>query len=221
MYWTPIMCGWEWFPDNKGTVSGLIIGGFGFGAFIYGFVSTAIVNPDDASKVPNDEGIEYYPAEIANRVPKMYRECLISWVVLAIAGVALIQRNPEYVQKEKEQNKLEQDQIEGPSDDKCENCEYKACDKFHVAEESEKPVTFGIAWKTIRFWHLAVMFYAGVFYGVYIAAVYKTIATGIKDSKLTLAGALGAVCNGCSRIFWATLQDKIGFKAVYLILLSI
>ena len=45
VYWTPIMCGWEWFPERKGLISGLIVAGFGFGAFIFGFISTGIVNP--------------------------------------------------------------------------------------------------------------------------------------------------------------------------------
>lgn len=46
-YWTPIMCGWEHLPSRKGLVSGLVIGGFGFGAFIFGFISTAIANPNN------------------------------------------------------------------------------------------------------------------------------------------------------------------------------
>jgi len=82
-------------------------------------------------------------------------------------------------------------------------------------------VTFSIAWRTFRFWHLFILFYSGVFYGTYINSVYKTIAVGIKDSKLTLVGALGSVTNGCSRFFWATIQDKYGFKGIYFILLSI
>jgi len=47
VYYTPILCGWEWFPNNKGLISGLILGGFGFGAFFFGFISTALTNPDD------------------------------------------------------------------------------------------------------------------------------------------------------------------------------
>ena len=47
VYWPPIMCGWEWFPNNKGLISGLIVAGFGFGAFIFGFVSTELVNPNN------------------------------------------------------------------------------------------------------------------------------------------------------------------------------
>lgn len=47
LYWTPIICAWEWFPDRKGMISGLIIGAFGFGALIFGFITTAIVNPEN------------------------------------------------------------------------------------------------------------------------------------------------------------------------------
>ena len=49
IYWPPIMSAWEWFGDDrKGIATGLIIGGFGFGVFIFSFVTTAIVNPHDA-----------------------------------------------------------------------------------------------------------------------------------------------------------------------------
>jgi OFA family oxalate/formate antiporter-like MFS transporter len=47
LYWTPIICAWEWFPDRKGLITGLIIGAFGFGAFIFGFITTWIVNPEN------------------------------------------------------------------------------------------------------------------------------------------------------------------------------
>jgi OFA family oxalate/formate antiporter-like MFS transporter len=46
-YWTPILCGYEWYPKRKGMVSGIIIGAFGFGAFIFGFLTTHIVNPNN------------------------------------------------------------------------------------------------------------------------------------------------------------------------------
>jgi len=46
-YWVPIMSGWEWFPDDKAKVAGFIVAGFGFGAFIFGFVTTGIVNPEN------------------------------------------------------------------------------------------------------------------------------------------------------------------------------
>jgi OFA family oxalate/formate antiporter-like MFS transporter len=41
------MCAWEWYPNNRGIITGIILAGFGFGAFFYGFISTAIVNPNN------------------------------------------------------------------------------------------------------------------------------------------------------------------------------
>ena len=70
-YWTPIMCGWEWFPNNKGLVSGLIVAGFGFGAFFFGFISTAIINP-------NDEKADKLNGKFSQRVYlTMYHICSI------------------------------------------------------------------------------------------------------------------------------------------------
>ena len=41
----PIYNSWKYFPDNKGLVGGIVVAGFGFGAFVFNIVSTAIVNP--------------------------------------------------------------------------------------------------------------------------------------------------------------------------------
>ena len=54
VYWIPLICAWEWFPDRKGMISGMIIGGAGFGPFIFSFVSTAIVNPDNVGYIEKD-----------------------------------------------------------------------------------------------------------------------------------------------------------------------
>jgi OFA family oxalate/formate antiporter-like MFS transporter len=103
-YWVPIMCGWEWFPEHKGLVSGLIVAGYGFGSFIFGFITSAICNPDDA-KVHVDDGSgdtdKLFPREVADRVPEMFRYCLILWAALGLLAVFGVSRNPEYVRKEK------------------------------------------------------------------------------------------------------------------------
>ena len=46
-YFAPLACGWEWIPDRKGLVTGVILGAFGFGAFVFSFIAKAIVNPDN------------------------------------------------------------------------------------------------------------------------------------------------------------------------------
>ena len=46
-YMVPLICGWEWFPDKRGLVTGTTLGGYGFGSFIFSQVSTHLVNPDN------------------------------------------------------------------------------------------------------------------------------------------------------------------------------
>ena len=45
-YFVPLVCGWEYFPEKKGIVSGVILAGYGFSTFIFSLVSTALVNPN-------------------------------------------------------------------------------------------------------------------------------------------------------------------------------
>jgi hypothetical protein len=49
-------------------VSGVILGGFGMGAFIFGFITTALVNPDNAAPILYPNGEYYYEPDIADRV---------------------------------------------------------------------------------------------------------------------------------------------------------
>jgi MFS family permease len=55
-FYTPIMCAWEYFPNNRGLAGGIIVAGFGFGASITGTLSTWLVNPNDEKLGPNPYG---------------------------------------------------------------------------------------------------------------------------------------------------------------------
>lgn len=91
------MCGWEWFPEKKGLISGIIVGGYGFGAFIFGFISTAIVNSENEKpQVQKDSGTtdKLFPRDVADKVPEMFRTCLIFWSLLSLIGIVLVRRNP-------------------------------------------------------------------------------------------------------------------------------
>jgi MFS transporter, OFA family, oxalate/formate antiporter len=62
------------------------VAGFGFGAFVFNFVSTAIVNPNHQEA--GDNG--YFSPEVANNVPKMIRILCVCWLSLSIVGIAMI-----------------------------------------------------------------------------------------------------------------------------------
>jgi len=55
-YITPIVICWEYFPLNKGFVSGVILCGFGLASFLFGFVVKAIINPEGAEPTIETEG---------------------------------------------------------------------------------------------------------------------------------------------------------------------
>lgn len=45
MYPAPLKAGWSHLPGRKGFVSGIVVSGLGFGAFAFGILASAIVNP--------------------------------------------------------------------------------------------------------------------------------------------------------------------------------
>ena len=104
-YWVPIMCGWEWFPNNKGFITGLILCGYGFGAFIFGFITTSIANPENLKvEVPEDgsgDTDKLFPESVGLQVPYMFRFCLVIWAILGLLSVLGVSRNPSFVNSEK------------------------------------------------------------------------------------------------------------------------
>ena len=59
--------GMRWFPDNKGTAMGIVVGGFGGGAFIFNQIQTAILNPENIST----DGEYFTDPELLDRVPTL------------------------------------------------------------------------------------------------------------------------------------------------------
>ena len=63
----PLVVCWEYFPNNKGMVSGILSGAYGMGSFFYTLISTNIVNSlGEKATVPSGvEGLNYFTEEIA------------------------------------------------------------------------------------------------------------------------------------------------------------
>lgn len=61
LYVLPIKICWEYFPNRKGVVSGVIIGMFGLGGFSFNLISSHLINPEGVKK----EG-SFYPIDVAN-----------------------------------------------------------------------------------------------------------------------------------------------------------
>ena len=96
-YLVPLICGWEWFPESRGIVSGMTLCGYGFGSFIFSQVSTHLVNPNNEKADPNltDGDINFFAPEVADRVPYMIQTLVYIWCGLAFVAVCLISRKPK------------------------------------------------------------------------------------------------------------------------------
>ena len=121
-------------------------------------------------------------------------------------SVSLVTRSPKYANKPK------------ISDKKCDVEE-----EINVKnDEYRNSIGFKEAFMSARFWHMLIMLFFGEFYCLYNASSYKLVAQNtISDRSLTIAGALGSILNGLSRVVWGALLDKYGFKKLYLMLLTI
>lgn len=61
------------------------------------------------------------------------------------------------------------------------------------------------------------MLYGSMFYGLFLVNAFKNFGSKkiSDDGFLTLVGGIGGAMNGLSRLFWASLMDKYGFKRIY------
>ena len=81
----PMHHGWLWFPNQPGLISGIIIGGFGFGALVFAPLATAIVNPDGEQAVNGK-----FSPSVNERVQKMLIVLNICFLAVCIISGLLI-----------------------------------------------------------------------------------------------------------------------------------
>ena len=83
---------WSHFPNNKGLVSGLTLSGFGFGGFLFNILSVKLTNPDNLDTIKGDDGEDYFPREVFERLPNTLRVCVMIWAGLAIIAIGTINK---------------------------------------------------------------------------------------------------------------------------------
>ena len=194
-YTAPLGAGWQWFPKNKGLVSGAVLTGFGAGGFVFNYIGTKIINPKGLQAV---DGV--FPQEIYDNFPVMLRKLAVIYFVMAFAGGAFVS-TPE---KTSEQIAAEKKQIK-------------------ASPPSTSPVQD--AMKTKKFWFLWSMAALTTMGSLSTAGVYKSYGALYSnlndDAFLSMVGGLAALCNGFGRLFWGTVMDSFGFQYPFMILTAI
>ena len=83
----PVHHAWIWFPKFPGLTSGIIIGGFGFGALIFNSLSTALINPDN---LPFNKETFRYPEEVDENFTKMMQTLILLWAICVLLGAIMV-----------------------------------------------------------------------------------------------------------------------------------
>jgi MFS family permease len=96
-YSAPIACAARHIPHRKGLLSGIIVSGFGGGAFVFGNIALNIINPSREGIPDTDSKEKYYDSDshIANQVPKMFIILGMCYSVLILIGGFLLSDPPK------------------------------------------------------------------------------------------------------------------------------
>ncbi|XP_070558335.1 apicoplast pyruvate carrier 1-like isoform X2 [Ptychodera flava] len=94
-YGAAITCGLRWFPKHKGVITGLIVAGYGGGAFIFNQVQTAYINPENLSPTERLSGKYFDQKEILDRTPTCFLLLGGCYIVLQLIGTLFVVDPPE------------------------------------------------------------------------------------------------------------------------------
>ncbi|MCF8054260.1 MAG: OFA family MFS transporter [Deltaproteobacteria bacterium] len=194
-YVTPIATLIRWFPDKRGLVTGLAVMGFGLGAFFMGKIAPAMI-------------IAYKGGFTESGVAMTFYIWGVIFMVLVVAAAQLFKNPPTGWL---------------PTGFTPAASTVSAADSYN----------FGQAVKTPQWWMLWAMLFLNVSAGLGLISQLSPISQDLakatlpegltpEDAAKMLAIAGGAVVaytaifNGLGRLFWASVSDKIGRKAVFM-----
>ena len=98
VYTCPTTAAVQWLPHRKGLVNGVVVMGFGLGAFCFNFFITAWCNPEHlAEDVVGPDGGRYYSEHsgVPGRVPGLLRTMAAAFAVVLALGSLLICPPPQ------------------------------------------------------------------------------------------------------------------------------
>ena len=212
-----VVCGWEYFPENRGLVNGIISSCYGFGTLYFAQLSTDLVNPDNKNPhIYNKENdVTYFDSSVASRVPYMLRELCIVWIGFVVVGIIFISR------KELDDHPSEEGQATSQPTQNQEKKELIKQNKYRIKGVLD-------CLYSIRFWQLIALNTLGNLFATFFGYTCKTHGENkgdhepISDELLTWANAFGAgIANGCARVLFGISCDYYNFRSVFIIAMSV
>ena len=203
-YSPPISASARWFPEQKGLVTGIIISGFGGGAFVFGSIANVFANPNNLPV--SSSGYFDSSGSVANSVPQLYIYLGCLYFAFITTGCFLISEplhsEPDVLQK----LHTEESQLPVPSDN-----DY----------DTQRMIRSPLAW------HLAICLISTALGGTFLAGTFKTFAlTSVDSLSLGIISTAASIFNSgkspisyltvisnfteVGRIFWGAMGDRFG-----------
>ncbi len=205
-YVTPVAAVTKWFPDRRGLGSGMVVMGFGLGAFVYNNVLESIPAfagaAAEAGKVIASRAQGGTAVLSDGAIGTVMSAFLWSGVVFAVVGgiCASFVRNPA---------------APAPSP--------RPPPPAGAGGEGGMPVEYppSRALRTPQFWALWAMLFLNVTAGILFISNAVPIMRELTDASPGTAVAvygLVALFNGLGRFFWGAVSDRIGRNLAYLLI---
>ena len=200
-YITPVAAVTKWFPDKRGLGSGLVVMGFGLGAFLYNNIVKAVpafaAASREAGRILAGQGGGQAVHLSDAGVSAIMNTFLVSGIVFAVLGgaCALLLRNPP--------------------------AGYTRPGAVAAAAASGRDYPPGEAMRTPQFWMLWLMLFLNVTAGILFISNAVPIMRELTGATPALALAVYgfiAVFNGIGRFFWGAVSDRLGRNLAYVLI---
>ncbi|XP_064613994.1 uncharacterized protein LOC135477729 [Liolophura sinensis] len=228
----PLACVMRWFPGHKGVVSGIIMAGFGGGAFVFNYLQTEFINPLNLKPDLTVHNETYFQeSSLLDRVPYSFLFLGGLYSAIYLVSVALIRNPPGFSFKETlTDDKRGLNALMGRSE-KAKLLKYEAydADEVRLGLPEEPTKSHQTIWedssglelspkkllKRRDFYKLWFVLLLNESIVIFISSLYKVYGLEfIEDDRfLAITGSFASMFNALGRIMWGKLADRFSFRS--------
>ena len=78
----PLVCCWEWYPDNKGLITGVIVCAYGLSSLIFAPIIMSIINPENLSpSIIVNHDLTLFDDHVSANFPNALRYAIRIWAL--------------------------------------------------------------------------------------------------------------------------------------------
>lgn len=197
-YITPVATVTKWFPDRRGLGSGMVVMGFGLGAFFYNQLLKSVpafaAVAGHAAKVVAERKIHPSVLLGSDDVSVVMTTFVISGIVYLVIGglCAALLSNPPHTKA--------------------------AQTAANAGSRDYTPWEAGATWQFYVLWMMLFLNVAAGILFISNAVPIMRELTGIAPARAVSIYGLLALCNGVGRFFWGAVSDRVGRNLAYVLI---